>query len=313
MDINYRQLKAFLTLVEERNVTRAAERVHLTQSALSQMLKRLEQQLEGELFVREGRERSLTEAGEALYREARIIVNRLEKLQRDNRNRNHGFHKSLVVSSLYTLSASLAPMTLNSMKRQHKDFTFRLIEERVDEITLSVLEGQADIGINTPSYHPDLGFIPLFQDYLCLACRDDHPLANADSISWEQAYEHASIGVSPGNSLRSLADEAFHRIGLCYDPEFNASHTSTLLGMISSGLGSAILSSTILAIDNTPGIVFLPICDPYQYRQIGLLLRKDAQRPLIDEFCLKIQEQIANWHVVQQGLVLLPGQPEAAV
>ncbi len=311
MDISYRQLKAFITLVEERNITRAAERVHLTQSALSQMLKRLEQQLEGELFIREGRELSLTQAGEALYREARVIVNRLDKLLRDNRDRSHGFHKSLVVSSLYTLSASLAPMTLNSMKRQHNDFTFRLIEEQVDDITRSVLEGRADVGINTPSYHPELHFIPLFQDYLCLACREDHPLANAERISWEQAYEHAGIGVSPGNSLRTLADEAFHRIGLSYDPEFNASHTSTLLGMISSGLGSAILSSTIFAIDNTPGIRFLPIRAPYQYRQVGLLLRKDAQRPLIDEFCLKIQEQVVNWQAVKLGLVLLPGQPGA--
>ncbi|OXS15923.1 LysR family transcriptional regulator [Zobellella denitrificans] len=312
MDVSYRQLRAFLALVEERNITRAAERIHLTQSALSQMLKRLEQQLEAELLRREGRELGLTPAGEALYREARVIVNRLDKLLRDNRDRRHGFHKSLVVSSLYTLSASLAPRALNRMKQEHRDFTFRLIEERVDDITRSVLEGRADVGINTPDHHPDLDFIPLFRDYLCLACRDDHPLAGADAVSWEQAYEHAGIGVSPGNSLRTLADEAFHRIGLSYDPEFNASHTSTLLGMISSGLGSAILSSTISAIDNTPGIRFLPIRSPYQYRQVGLLLRKDARRPLIDEFCLRIQEQVADWQAVKEGQVLLPGRPGAA-
>jgi LysR family transcriptional regulator, carnitine catabolism transcriptional activator len=83
--------------------------------------------------------------------------------------------------------------------------------------------------------------------------------------------------------------------------------------MISSGLGSSILSSTIFAIDNTPGIRFLPIRAPYQYRQVGLLLRKDAQRPLIDEFCLKMQEQVVSWQAVKLGLVLLPGQPGAVV
>lgn len=312
MDISYRQLRAFLVLVEERNITRAAERIHLTQSALSQMLKRLELQLDAALVLREGRELGLTPAGEALYREARVIVNRLDKLLRDNRNRRHGFHKSLVVSSLYTLSASLAPKALNRMKQDHQDFTFRLIEERINDITSSVLEGRADVGISTPSYHADLDFIPLFQDYLCLACREDHLLAAFDSVSWEQAYEHAGIGVSQGNSLRILADEAFHRIGLSYDPEFNASHTSTLIGMISSGLGSAILSSTISALDNTPGIRFIPIRAPYQYRQVGLLLRKDARRPLIDEFCMRIQEQVADWQAVRTGKVLLPGKPGAA-
>lgn len=218
MDISYRQLKAFIALAEERNFTYAADKVHITQSALSQMMKKLAQQLSCELFERKGRTIVLTEAGHHLYQEARFIVNRLEKLVQENHDRQHGYNKSLVVSSLYTLCASLAPKTLNDLKKRYPDFTFRLIEERVDDITHSVLEGRADIGINTNPNHPDLNFDLLFRDSLCFVCRADHPLAEQQDISWEQAHQYATIGVSPGNSLRTLADEAFSRVGLTLRP-----------------------------------------------------------------------------------------------
>lgn len=295
MDISYRQLKAFIALAEEQNFTYAAEKVHITQSALSQMMKKLTQQLASELYQRQGRKIILTEAGEQLYQEARFIVNRLDKLVQQNKDRQHGYNKSLVVSSLYTLCASLAPKTLNDLKKRYPDFTFRLIEERVDDITHSVLQGQADIGINTNPNHPELNFDLLFRDYLCFVCRQDHPLAEHKQVSWEQAHQYASIGVSPGNSLRTLADEAFQRIGLTYDPELSASHTSTLLGMISSGLGSTILSSTIGELSNNVEVRFIPIVQPVQYRSVGLIIRKETHRELVDEFSLILKKHVSDW------------------
>lgn len=301
MDISYRQLKAFIALAEEQNFTYAAEKVHITQSALSQMMKKLAHQLSSDLYQRKGRTIELTEAGTHLYQEARFIVNRLDKLVQENHDRQHGYNKSLVVSSLYTLCASLAPKTLNDLRRRYPDFTFRLIEERVDDITHSVLEGRADIGINTNPNHPDLNFDLLFRDYLCLVCREDHPLAQLEQISWEQAHQYASIGVSPGNSLRTLADEAFSRIGLTYDPEFSASHTSTLLGMIASGLGCAILSSTIGGLNHSADLRFIPIARPVQYRLVGLITRKETQRALVDEFTLILKQHVGKSNLLLAG------------
>ncbi|EKO3469497.1 LysR family transcriptional regulator [Vibrio fluvialis] len=302
MDISYRQLKAFIALAEEQNFTYAADKVHITQSALSQMMKKLAQQLSCELYERKGRKIVLTDAGYHLYQEARFIVNRLDKLVQENRDRQHGYNKSLVVSSLYTLCASLAPKTLNDLKKRYPDFTFRLIEERVDDITHSVLEGRADIGINTNPNHPDLNFDLLFRDYLCFVCRADHPLAEQSEISWEQAHQYATIGVSPGNSLRTLADEAFSRVGLTYDPEFSASHTSTLLGMISSGLGSTILSSTIAGLNQSDAIRFIPIVQPVQFRLVGLITRKDTQRALVDEFALILKKHVSESTLWEAGI-----------
>ncbi|MBY8208817.1 LysR family transcriptional regulator [Vibrio fluvialis] len=302
MDISYRQLKAFIALAEEQNFTYAADKVHITQSALSQMMKKLAQQLSCELYERKGRKIVLTDAGHHLYQEARFIVNRLDKLVQENRDRQHGYNKSLVVSSLYTLCASLAPKTLNDLKKRYPDFTFRLIEERVDDITHSVLEGRADIGINTNPNHPDLNFDLLFRDYLCFVCRADHPLAEQSEISWEQAHQYATIGVSPGNSLRTLADEAFSRVGLTYDPEFSASHTSTLLGMISSGLSSTILSSTIAGLNQSDAIRFIPIVQPVQFRLVGLITRKDTQRALVDEFALILKKHVSESTLWEAGI-----------
>ncbi|MGO2507528.1 LysR family transcriptional regulator [Vibrio hibernica] len=296
MDVSYRQLKAFLILADTENFTQAAEQIHITQSALSQMMKKLALQMSTELFEKKSRKIILTDSGEVLYQEARLIVNRLDKLVQNNKNRNHGYNKSLVVSSLYTICASLAPKTFGELKIRYPDFTFRLIEERMDDITQSVLEHRADIGINIDPHHPDLKFELLYRDHLRLACRHDHPLSKQKEVSWEQAHKYATIGVSPGNSLRNLANEAFERIGLSYNPELSAAHTSTLIGMIQNGLGTSILSSTIEKLTHAEDVIFIPIVKPIQYRHIGIITRKETQQPLIDEFRLILKKHVNSWN-----------------
>lgn len=292
MNITYRQLKAFVALADTQSYTLAAERVHLTQSALSQMIRKLSLQMSCDLVENKNRKVTLTEAGESFYLEANMIVNRLEKWEQDNRARQQGKHETLVISSLYSMCASLVPKTIQHLKKHNPQFAFRLIEERVDDIHASVLEGRADVGLGTPPNNSMLNFELLFRDHLCFACKVGHPLSELKQISWEEAHSHASIGISPGNSLRSLADQAFMSAGFTYDPEVCVSHTSTLLGMIESGLGSAILSSTIATLHANEHLRFIPIVRPVQYRSIGIITKKETHHEIIDEFILSLKKSV---------------------
>ncbi|WP_286295299.1 LysR family transcriptional regulator [Vibrio apostichopi] len=293
MDVSYRQLKAFITLVETKSFTAAAEQIHITQSALSQMMQKLAVQTASELIEKRGRKILLTETGRTFYQEALFIVNRLDKWELENKARQQGYHRTLVISSLYSMCSSLVPKTISELKRTHPSFSFRLIEERVNDIHNSVLEGRADIGIGTPPNNSELNFELLFRDHLCFTCNKAHHLSAESEVNWKQAHQYASIGISPGNSLRTLADQAFIRAGLTYDPEISASHTSTLLGMIDSGLGSAILSSTIASLHAHENLRFIPIVKPIQYRSIGLITRKETHRQIIDEFNLMLRKQVS--------------------
>ncbi|MCW8332596.1 LysR family transcriptional regulator [Vibrio sp. SCSIO 43135] len=294
MNITYRQLKAFVALADTQSYTLAAEKVHVTQSALSQMVRKLSTQVSCELVEQRNRQVVLTEAGASFYLEASMIVNRLDKWEQDNKARMQGKHETLVISSLYSMCASLVPQTIHSLKEQNPLFSFRLIEERVDDINSSVLDGRADIGLGTPPNNPQLNFEPLFRDHLCFACKAGHPLTKLKEVSWQQAHMYASIGISPGNSLRMLADQAFMNAGLAYDPEVCVSHTSTLLGMIESGLGSSILSSTIAQLHANEQLKFIPIVRPVQYRSIGIITKKETHRQITDEFISGLKKKVVS-------------------
>lgn len=294
MDINYRQLKAFIILAEKKSFTAAAKEVHVTQSALSQMIKKLTAQMEDELLLRSGRSIELTDSGTALYEEAKVLVTRLEKLRQENKNRAKGYKKTLVIASLYSVCATVIPPTLSDLKAFDPEFTFRLMEQRTQDITQSVLNGVADLGINTNPYHPDIEFIPIYSDYLCLICHQSHPLSSHIEVTWEQVHQHANIGVSLGNTMRSLTDLALSDLGFDYQPEFSTSHASTLLGMVKSGLGAGILTTSIERISRDPELRYLKIVNPVKERELGILRNKFIYNPLIEHFMRYFKQNAAK-------------------
>ena len=83
---------------------------------------------------------------------------------------------------------------------------------------------------------------------------------------------------------------------MVYKPEFSASHTPTLLGMISTGLGNAVLSTTIANLNENKKIKFIPIIDPIAYRWIGMLKKNKTHQKIIDEFCLKLTKNADEWY-----------------
>lgn len=310
MDVSYRQLKIFLALAETKNATRAAERVHLTQSAVSQTIKKLNSQMACTLFRRQNNEFLLTNAGKALYTEANIVVAKLTQLRAQNLAKQKGFSQTLSISALYTLAASIVPATIFETSQTHPELKLRLKENRVANITADVLNGSVDIGISTDPQHEDIIFTPVFRDRLCFACPQSHPLSHFTALNWEDVWEHATIAVKKGNSIRDLVDEAFTAKGLAYAPEYQAAHTATLLAMIKSGLGCAILSSTIAFLHHAPELCFIPILNPIKYREIGLLRHSGREHdPLITLFQDKLMTHTLRWGAAELNFITLSDEP----
>ncbi|MBP6115065.1 MAG: LysR family transcriptional regulator [Neisseriaceae bacterium] len=312
MDVSYRQLKIFLALAETKNATRAAERVHLTQSAVSQAIKKLNAQLACELFLRQQNEFLLTDAGKSLYQEANIMVAKLAQLRAHNLAQKKGFQQTLSISALYTLAASIVPATIFETKQAHPGLMLTLKENRVANITAGVLNGSIDVGISTDPQHPDIAFTPIFRDHLCFVCPRSHLLSHFASLHWEDAFKHALIAVKEGNSIRDLVNQAFTAKGLTYAPEYQAAQTATLLAMIKSGLGCAILSSTIAFLHHTPELCFIPITNPITYREIGLLCQHSrSSDPLITLFQDKLMTKILQWDAAELNFITPSERPQA--
>lgn len=303
MDVSYRQLKAFIALIETKSFTLAANRNCVTQSALSQALKKLEEQFGVALIEKHGRSFIATKSGIHLYEDALYITHRLERIKQDYQA---GMYPSLRVSAIYTMASSLIPKALQALLINLPNLQFKLYEYRIDDIEKAVKNGSTDIGISTRPHDRELIFEPLFADYLCFVCHQSHKLAQAASVSIKDIADDVNIGVSPNNSLRHLADLAFEKYGLQHDPEMNISHTATIIGMVENKIGTAILSSTIGYIDQSSRICFIPIT-PKIYREIGVLTHPENRNTVTREFTRNLYEKLNSWSPILEGFAFLKG------
>lgn len=303
MDISYRQLKAFTILVEKNNMTTAAEVCHMTQSALSQSMKRLSTQLNCTLFTRKENKLELTEVGQALYLEAKELTKRLEFFQAK-------YSKSyFTVSSLYSLAASIVPMVFYQLQLKNHRYELILLERKMDEILLSVLNGSADIGVSIDPHCSEVEFLPLFDDYMCFICPSSHRFAKRKSVTWLEIYEEINISVESKNSIRDIIDEIYLRLNLSYKPSININRAETIIGMVQNKLGCSVLSSIFAFLKRNEDICFIPIDSPKIFRKIGLIKRKDYHHPMVIPFYNKSIEVLENWAATKEHYIGPNGSP----
>ena len=178
------QLEHFLAVVEERTFTRAAERVCRTQPAVSQSIKKLEDEVGAPLFARDVHEVSLTEAGRVLAEYARRMVNM----------RNEAMHQ---VSQLKALKAGtlgiaahesaavyLLPAPLRTYLRKFPDIRVGIYRSRLNEIPRQVMDREVDVGFvkDEPAFH-ELQWVEVHADEMICIASPTHPLAARDSVT----------------------------------------------------------------------------------------------------------------------------------
>lgn len=305
MEISYRQLKAFTLLVEEQNMQIAAEKCFITQSALSQSMKRLSEQLGCLLFVRENNKLKVTEKGQSFYLEAKNIVERLERFKLATNEL--GF----TISSLYSFAASFIPMVISRLQDKYFDTTFILLEREYKQIETEVRNGTADIGVTflNPNLS-DLDNLPLFNDYLCFICNEQHPLAVRKNVTWREIYPLVNISVESQHSIRHLVDETYQNLNLTYVPQFNINRAETIIGMVQNNLGCSILSSTFAFLKKHEKVKFIPIIDPQVLRTIGIIKRKGHHHPMIASFYHESLALLPNWDAMMEDYIGPIGKPK---
>src|SRR5919106_1200033 len=214
-----RALEYFVAVAEERHFTRAAARVHVSQSGLSAAIKSLETELRTELFDRTTRRVQLTTAGAALLPDARRTlaaarasaeaVAAVQGLQRG----------SVAVGVMQHMALVRLPDILASYHSRYPEIELRLRQAPADDLHRLLVDGELDLAVSSPPGRPDnrLATVELLRTPLVLACRADDPLTQRRSISMKHLLERNLIGFPTGWAMRALADRAVHRSGLPLD------------------------------------------------------------------------------------------------
>lgn len=288
MNLTLRQLQAFRAVADLGSFSEAAERLHLSQPALSATIRKLEEMLNVRLFDRTTRQIALTPEGEELRRLANRLIDEFEAVSGDLQDYLARRRGRVVVAALPSLAAVTLPRVLARFKAQHPGIDVIIRDTLHDQIQDLVDSGAADFGLTvTPAAHRDFSFEPLIVDRFVMVCPRGHRLAKRRSVSWSDMVAYPIITMARTSSVRQYIDAACAQAGIASQGQYDAEHLATIGALVHEGLGIAALPSLTTPLLRFADLVEMPITEPHVERVMGIIRRSGrspsvAARALID-------------------------------
>jgi DNA-binding transcriptional LysR family regulator len=261
--VELRYLLYFATVAEQQSFTRAAQRLHVAQSAISQQIKTLEEELEVKLLLRNKRSVKLTAAGHAFLREAKDILNRVEQSRVEARRAARGETGTLSIGCFGGATSHFLPELIHTYRRRYPAVRVHVYERSLGEQLDALEVGRIDIGFTTPLGKKDLKrFVQetVFSGCVLAALPDGHSLAEFQKISLAKLADEDWVLLR-----RSVASEIVDALMLpCAKAGFSPRVISepdglqTVLAMVAAGVGVSIVPSCVRSLEQ-PGVTFIPI------------------------------------------------------
>jgi DNA-binding transcriptional LysR family regulator len=281
MNVDVRHLRAFLTVAEEHNFTRAAERLHMTQPTLSVIIRDLEAALDLKLFDRTTRAVSLTVAGRYLLPDARRIVADLDRSLADIRTITDLEQGSVKLAMLPSIAASLVPLALERFCSTYPSIDIQMIDCPADGVISAVESSVADLGITvlTPALAADYDITLLTRDALVAVMPATHRLSARHSLTWDMLRGEPLIAIRAGTSVRDLIDDSGVLATLELSIGLEVSYMSSAIALTQAGLGLTVLPSLGVGGISGAELQVRPLLEPEIMRQIVLIQRRDRWIP----------------------------------
>lgn len=246
--MDLRQLEYLVAVAEEANFTRAAARVHITQSGVSAQIRQLERELGADLFDRSGRTATLTAAGAAAVDHARAALASAAAVRRAVDDVNEVVRGRLVVGMV--TGCTITPLfdALASFHQAHPGVEVALVEDSSDRLVADVLDGRADVAlVGVPALPVGLDALTIVSEPLVAAVGPDHPLARRRRIDLSLLCEHPVVCLPRGTGIRAVFDAACSAAGLAPDVTLQASAPDAVIDLARRGFGAAVVSRSMTA------------------------------------------------------------------
>jgi DNA-binding transcriptional LysR family regulator len=286
--VELRHLRYFVAVAEELHFGRAASRLHLSQSSLSQQVRNLESELKVDLLIRTRRQVELTPAGHRFLQEARAILAAAERATGRAREAARGEARKLVIGISPDTDWLLLGKTLR-LFAEHDSSAEILFQNLTPEDQVEALRGgRIDIGfVGLPLDAEGLVSETTDRVRLMVALPARHPMARQDAVRLEalsnEAYTLWPRHLSSGTYDHLIA--VFQRAG--FGPpimmEGGLPSVRTLLGMIEAGLTIALVDPTFQQM-STAGVVFRRLAGHGVFTETGVIYRRDDSSPILASF-----------------------------
>jgi LysR family carnitine catabolism transcriptional activator len=267
------ELEAFLLVADTCNFRRAAERLHVSQPALSRIIQSAESKLDARLFDRNTRHVELAPAGNELLPIARRIVAEFHDSLSDLSEFVAGRRGQITIACLPS-TAALLPSVIAGFEKKYPNVSISLVPTSNDFVTDMVATGHADFGLSVaPSKSSQVEFEPFARDDFVLICGLGDPWAARRYIKWEMLKQRAIVGSGTASSIRPIVDRMLADHGYAVTPKYEVTNISVVGTMVAAGLGVAPIPRLALRLMDAGALKVLKITAPAIQRELGILTR----------------------------------------
>jgi DNA-binding transcriptional LysR family regulator len=240
------RLKSYCLVVETKSFSRAAQAKHMTQSAMSRLIKSLEEELGVTLLHRKGKVVLPTAEGKLLYEHAKKILEDYSRMELDIGTSTRTAKDSLRLGASRTPAVHLLPQALYDFSRTHPNVRIDLSVCKTASVLRDLREGKIDVGIvEGPIPDRSFSFESVVEDEVVIIAPEDHALTRKKTVTMQDLASEQFILPDPGSGTRELADGFFRDAGIDarrIKVRMTLGSPELIVQMVQAGLGIAFAS-----------------------------------------------------------------------
>ncbi len=306
MNLSGRLIDAFLALEETRRFSIAAERCHVSPSAFSQMIGRLEETVGVRLFDRDTRKVSLTPEGEVFAQGARRITAEIRASLAELQDRHALRTGRVAIASPASVAAAWLPSVLAGFRADHPGVALQLHDVVSEQCLRLVLSGEVDFGLNANQGNAmEFESHLLSRESLHLVCRLDDPLAGRPEVRLRDLQQRPFIHTVRSGSVWQVTQPLIRRADM-RDSGFEVAQFGTLASLIEAGFGISIVPRFALPLCERPTLTHARVAARDAFRSLYLVKRRGRSLSSVAQ---------ALWHRIQEraqsGAMQVPKSPSA--
>ncbi len=282
-------LRSFLAVAESGAITAAAERIGITQPALSRRIQQLEDQLGAELLVRGRKGAVLTGMGRLVQSEAQGIVARYDQMLETVSSQQRLEGGTVRIGGGATAVSFILPEAIAAFQAAHPQVRFHMREAGSSEIADDVVAGHLELGVVTlPVRDRELAVTPLTNDSIVLVARQDHRLAQRRRVRIIDLADQAFVAFEAGSALRQIIDSKLRDAGVEVNVVMELRSIPAILRMVSTTGNLAFVSR--LGMEQQADVVAVPVQGLRIERRLAVIARRGITlSPAAGAFAKRLQ------------------------
>jgi DNA-binding transcriptional LysR family regulator len=292
--VHIETLKVFCDLVELSSFSAAASNNYVTQSAVSQQVRTLEERYGRKLLERARGYVRLTPAGRVFYEASKDIVARYAEMESRVQRVTQVISGDIRVLTVHTVGLYELAAPVRRFLRTHPQVNLRIEYSRSSRVYEQVQKGEADVGIVAfPTKRPQIAVVPFREDRLLLICPPNHPLAAKQRISVKKLHGQAFVGFERDLPTRKQTDRFLRKHGVEVDYKMELDNIETIKRVVEIGTGCALLPEPAVRQEvRNRTVAAVQIREETLLRPLGIIYRQDQQlSPAREKFIELLSQQ----------------------